>query len=114
MSVLGPGDPAPRRGGLPFLVRFLLMHAVVGFGIATVAVAALIHFDPGGVATLLLKAEGHPLPLLLLWFFLGLTFGSVQMGAAFMLRTGRSDDDEPRGGHGQRLPAAAPVLVRSR
>ncbi len=100
---------------LPFLVRFLLLHALVGFGIATLAVAALLWSDFGGIGSLLTRAEGHPGPVLLLWFFLGLTFGSVQMGAAFMLKTGRSDDDdEPRGGKRQRVPLALPVTVRAR
>lgn len=100
-------------GRMPFLVRFLLLHAAVGFGIATLAMAALLWTDFGGIATLLTRADGYPLPALLLWFFLGLTFGSVQMGAAFMLKTGRrGDDDDGRGG-GRRMPVGrlAPVRV---
>lgn len=71
-------------------VRFMLAHAATGFALATAAVAAIAWFDPGGFYGLLGRAAGHPWPLLLLWFFLGLTLGSVQMGAAIMLR-GRDD-----------------------
>jgi hypothetical protein len=47
----------------------------------------------------------------LLWFFAGLTFGSVQIGTAVMLQDGR--DDAPRGGRRLRLPRlAAPVPAR--
>lgn len=67
-------------------VRFLLEHAAIGFGLATAAVAAIAWTDPGGFYGLLSRAAGHPWPLVLLWFFLGLTLGSVQMGAAIMLR----------------------------
>jgi len=47
----------------------------------------------------------------MLWFFSGLTFGSVQIGAAVMLQD--RPDDTPRGGHRQRL-RLAPVPVRVR
>jgi hypothetical protein len=50
----------------------------------------------------------------LLWFFTGLTFGSVQIGAAVMLQDGR--DDAPRGGRRQRLPlvpAPARAVLRA-
>lgn len=99
----GPG-PAWRR--LPFLVRFMLAHALVGFGLSALVVGALLWWDLGGLGTLLARAGGHPWPTLLLWFFLGLTLGSVQMGVAFMLETGGGDDDRPGGGKKEvRLPS---------
>ena len=95
---------------LPVAVRFMLLHAAVGFGLAGAFVALLLGTDAGGLATLLRSAETHPLPALLLWFFCGLTFGSVQIGAAVMLMG--SDDPAPRGG--ARIPAVIPVRVRRR
>lgn len=74
-------------------VRFMLVHAATGFALATAAIALIVWLDPGGFYRLLSRATGHPWPLLLLWFFLGLTLGSVQMGAAIMLRGG----DDGRG-----------------
>lgn len=70
---------------LPPPFRFLLRHAAIGFGLAALTTLGLLWADPGGLGTLLLNADGHPWPTLLLWFFLGLTFGSVQIGAAIML-----------------------------
>ncbi len=93
---------------LPVAVRFMVLHGLVGFGVAAVFVAAVLWADPGGVGTLILKHGGVPV-IALLWFFTGLTFGSVQIGAAVMLQDGR--DDAPRGGRRQRLPAL-PVPVR--
>jgi hypothetical protein len=75
---------------MPPLVRFLVLHGLLGFGIAAVFMAGLLHLDPGGAAGLLLRSAGHWWPALVLWFFLGLTFGSVQIGVATMLRA-----DEP-------------------
>jgi hypothetical protein len=69
---------------MPALLRFLLLHAAVGFGLSALMVAFLLWADPGGLAGLLLRAEGHPWPLLLLWFFGGLTFGAVQLGVAII------------------------------
>ena len=69
---------------MPPAVRFLVLHAAVGFALSTLFVAVVLWTDPGGLATLLLRAEGHPWPLLLLWFFAGLSFGAVQMGVAII------------------------------
>src|SRR5690349_6655235 len=70
------------QGKLPPAVVFLGRHAAIGFGLATLLVAALFWADPGGVAQILRRAPEHPWPTLLLWFFCGLTLGGVQMGIA--------------------------------
>lgn len=69
---------------LPPPIRFLLLHAASGFGLAFLFTLGLIWTDPGGLGTLLQQAPDWPLPSVLLWFVLGLTFGSVQMGSAIM------------------------------
>ena len=82
---------------LPPPFRFLLRHAAIGFGLAGLFTLALLWADPDGLGTLLLSAAGNPWPILLLWFFLGLTFGSVQIGTAIMLleEPPSSDRDGP-------------------
>lgn len=98
---------------LPVAVRFMVLHGLVGFGLAAVFVAAVLWADPGGVGTLILAHGGVPV-IALLWFFTGLTFGSVQIGTAVMLLD--RQDDAPRGGRRQRLPAVpvpVPVPVRA-
>ena len=54
--------------------------------LSAVLMAAILWTDPLGLGGLLLRSEEHPLPLMLLWFFCALTFGSVQLGVAIMLR----------------------------
>jgi len=95
---------------MPVAVRFFVLHAVVGFGLGTLLVAALLWADPGGVGTLLRRSESHPGPLLLLWFFLCLTLGGVQSAAAVML-LGYPEPPPPPGG--QRVQAE-PALLRVR
>ena len=98
---------------LPMLVRFLLCHAAIGFGLAAVFVAALLLAAPGGAGRLLLTGAGHWWPALVLWFFVGLTFGSVQIGAATMLLDTAGDRPPPRGGRG--VPSGlVPIRVRAR
>lgn len=95
---------------LPVAVRFMILHGLVGFGLAAVFVGAVLWADPGGVGALILRHGGLPV-IALLWFFTGLTFGSVQIGAAVMLQDGR---DDARGG-GRRMrapPLAQPVPLR--
>jgi hypothetical protein len=67
------------------LARFMALHAAIGFGIATLFVAAILAFDFNGLGHLLAPARQGVLPLGLLWLFSGLTFGSVQIGVAVML-----------------------------
>jgi hypothetical protein len=71
------------------ILRFMALHAAIGFGIAGLFMAALLLADPGGVGSLLLRPSSGVLPLALLWLFSGLTFGSVQIGAAVMLQDDR-------------------------
>lgn len=86
---------------LPMLVRFLLCHGAMGFGLSAVFVAGLLLADPGDAGRLLLTAAGHWWPAVALWFFTGLTFGAVQIGAATMLLATRDDRPRrPRGGSG--------------
>lgn len=93
----------------PVAVRFMVLHGLVGFGLATVFVAAVLWADPGGVGQVILKHGGVPV-IALLWFFSGLTLGSVQIGTAVMLQDGR--DDAPRGGRRVRV-SSTPVPVHA-
>jgi len=99
-----------RWARLPRLVRFLILHGATGFALSAVLVGALLAADPGDARRLLLEAAGHWWPALLLWFFAGLTFGSVQIGAAVMLLP---FDDQGRGG-GRRRTVPRLVRVRAR
>ncbi|MGQ3352992.1 MAG: hypothetical protein ACT6XY_17180 [Phreatobacter sp.] len=96
---------------MPKLLQFLLVHAVIGFGVAGAFVAGLIVFDVGGFATLASRSDVAPLAVSVLTFFLGLTFASVQMGVAVMLLP-KDDEAGPRGGHG-RPAALAPAYARA-
>jgi len=84
---------------LPSHIRFLLLHAATGFGLALLFVLGLLWSDPRGIGMLLRQSPEWPWPAVWLWYFLGLTFGSVMMGGAIML-LGTSDPgnttDEPR------------------
>ncbi|WP_298724784.1 hypothetical protein [uncultured Ferrovibrio sp.] len=71
---------------MPPFLRFLLLHALIGFGLAALFVAVIFWADPFGFATVLRQSAGHPWPAILLWFFCGLTFSSIQMGANIMMQ----------------------------
>ena len=81
-------------------------HALAGLLVfalppALLAVSALAGWRRAGFTSAVIA---------LLWFFTGLTFGSVQIGTAVMLQDGR--DDAPRGGRRQR-PPAVPLPARA-
>jgi hypothetical protein len=73
-----------------------MVHAAIGFGLAALFTAALIWLNPSNLGTLLAQAPDYPLPTLILWYLLGLTCSSCQMGAAIML-LGSSKNDPPSG-----------------
>lgn len=102
-------NPTAAWRRLPILVRFLIGHGAVGFGLSAVFVAALLAYGPQHAAALLLSAAGHWWPVVVLWFFTGLTFGAVQIGIATMLL---AEDEAPRPGGG--TPARlVPIPVRA-
>jgi hypothetical protein len=99
---------------MPPLIRFLLRHALIGFGIAAIFVTGLVGADMGGIGTLIVNSEAGWLALFMLTFFLGLTFGSAQMGFAVM-SADWDDEDSGRRGRRQRPQAyslkLAPIRV---
>lgn len=86
---------------MPPLVRFMLMHAAVGFAIAFVFVGVILAVDLSGLRSLMLGSDYGLLALFMLTFFSGLTFASVQMGLAVMMLS----DDEAATPPGARLLA---------
>ncbi|MCS6891339.1 MAG: hypothetical protein RMK64_00125 [Rhodovarius sp.] len=98
--------------GIPVAVRFFLLHGLMGFGLSALLTGAILWADPGGLGRLLLSAEAHPLPLLLLWFFLGLSFGGVQTAAAVMLLG--EPNSAPRPPRGAPAPVLAALRARRR
>ncbi|HEY9079124.1 hypothetical protein [Magnetovibrio sp.] len=85
---------------MPILVRFLLIHAAIGFGLAFVFVSVLVALDTGGLRTLMMSSDVGFVAFFLLVFLNGLTFGSVQIGVAVML-LGEEDGDRRGGGRSQ-------------
>ena len=75
---------------MPHLVKFLTLHAVIGFAIGLAAVVLIVYLDIGHIGALIEKSSQRWLALALLSLGFGLTFGSVQMGFAIMLMP--SDD----------------------
>lgn len=94
---------------IPKLLRFLLVHAAIGFAIAGLFVMGLVGFDIGGFGSLVGRSSVAPLALFVLTAFLGLTFASVQMGAAIMLLP--KTEENGRGGGTGRPAALVPVRI---
>jgi hypothetical protein len=83
---------------MPAHVRFLLRNALIGFALAVAMVGAMVWFDFAGLRTLAAQSNSGLVAFPVLAFFLGLTFASVQMGAAIMLMP--ADGDGGNGGNG--------------
>ena len=77
------------------LPAFLLRHTIIGFMLAALFVAALLVFDLGGIGTLALSSDVGVLAVVLLTFFMGLSFASAQTAFAIMMASRRDDDEQP-------------------
>jgi len=105
---------------MPAHVLFLARHALIGFALGAAFVGVMAWFDIAGLRTLAAKSESTLVAFPVLTFFLGLTFASVQMGAAIMLLP--HEDQQGGGGGGSsrvgawlvRFLAPPPALVPAR
>ena len=70
---------------MPYLIKFLLWNALIGFSAGLLVVLVLVCFDVGRIGTLIASSTERWVALGSLAFLFGLSFGSVQMGVAIML-----------------------------
>jgi hypothetical protein len=87
---------------MPKLVRLYITQVAIGFGIAAVFVAMLLWFDIANLWHLVTHSDKGLLAVIILWVSNGIVFAGVQFAIAVM-RMKDDDDDEPRGGHRQRV-----------
>lgn len=98
---------------MPKLIRLYITHVAIGFGIAGAFVAMLLWFNIANLWHLVSHSDKGVLAVLILWVANGIVFAGVQFAIAVM-RMKDDDDDEPRGGHRQRIMQRElrPVPVR--
>lgn len=97
------------------LVSFVVWHSVIGTGAGLAFVALLMWFDVGRLYSLVAASDVGLLALCILAAFFAITFGSVQVGVALMMKR-----DWSQGG-GKPRPFAltmpkglqAPIAVRA-
>ncbi|MEK9724272.1 MAG: hypothetical protein VW405_12440 [Rhodospirillaceae bacterium] len=74
----------------PFL-RFVALHAVVGWAIGGALTAAVYYADFAGVGTLIARSDSGGLIIAMSVIFLGSVFGGVQIAVALFLRAEEDD-----------------------
>lgn len=99
---------------MPDHIRFIVKHALVGFGIGVAFVAMLLAFDVGGLWHLVTHTAEGPIAVLMLTVFCTITFGSAQIGYKIMTLGDERDDDDQHGKRdGVYTLDALPVPVRA-
>lgn len=91
-----PPDGDGPGGGMPPMLRFLLLNLGIGVGIGIGFAALIVIADIGALKTLIAGAENPWLAIFLLYFMCALTFGSLAMGAAVMSMPYDTPDDGGR------------------
>ena len=95
---------------MPKLIRLYITQAAIGFGLAGVFVAMLLWFNVANLWHLVSTSDKGLLAVVILWFSNGVVFAGVQFAIAVM-NMKDDDDDEPRGGHRQRVMLREPVAI---
>jgi len=93
---------------MPKLVRLYIHHVLIGFALSAVFIALLLVLNIGNLWHLISTSPVGWVAIFILFVCNGSVFAGVQFGWAVM-RVGR--EDEPSGGHRQRLGKKVPVLV---
>lgn len=96
------------------LIRFLLVHALVGAGIALATVSLLLAGDVAGLRGLVMRGESGLLALGVMTAFFVITFASVQMSVALAIHMAQP----PSRGEGRSFrfvpaPRLEPVPIRA-
>ena len=90
---------------MPFLIRFMLRHAALGFLLGMVGAGIAIAADFGGLRSLAAATPLGWVGLSAFAFLIGLTMGGLQIGFAVMLLP--YDDGPPAGGKPRRTTVPA-------
>ncbi|MGB1034925.1 MAG: hypothetical protein ACPGVS_07865 [Primorskyibacter sp.] len=102
---------------MPKLIRMYIIHAMIGFGLSALFVAALLYFNIANLRHLVMHTQGGGLAVGMLWVLNGTVFAGVQFGVAVMLMRGQ--DHTPRGGGRRQMaprsltPVLAPIRARA-
>lgn len=89
------------------LLRYLLVHALIGAGLALAFVAALLWLDIGGIGRMIFTSPNGPIALALLIGGMTVTMAGVVMAGAIMM-LGEGDGGADRG---KRAPAPAQTAL---
>ncbi len=89
---------------MPKLVRFYILHTLIGFAVAAGFVAMLLWFNVANLWHLISTSDVGLLAAFLLVMFHGIVFSGVQFGIAIM----RMGEDEEGGG--RRDPVESEII----
>lgn len=82
----------------PDLMRLYVRHCAIGFALSAIFVGLILWFDVVGLRGLVLGSDIGWMAVLLLWFFNGTVFGSVQFAIVIMSQAEDDDEDGPQRG----------------
>ncbi len=99
---------------MPFLIRFMLRHALAGFALGVVGAAVAVSLDFAHLRTLAQATSLGWIGLSAFCFLTGLTFGGLQIGFAVMLLPYDDEEKPPRGRLMRAELVPIPVPVRRR
>jgi hypothetical protein len=77
---------------MPELIKLLIRHALIGYGLAALLMLCMLMFNVSGFIDLVMTTDNGWVAALMLLGFTGLTFASAQMGIAVMC-AGQKDDE---------------------
>ena len=91
---------------MPRIVRFYIMHCVIGFTVAAVFTGAILWFNVANLWHLISSSDIGLMAVVVFWVLNGIVFAGVQNAVAIMLM---ADDDGAQ--NGPKSGDGVPVLV---
>ncbi len=102
------------RTRFPEFIRFLIFHAGIGFAVSLGVTVLILVTDFSSIGTLVAGSPDGPFMTIIMVLLMGITFSSVQISAAIMLKADRASDDDPDDGPGSGTHELVPVKVSNR
>jgi dolichyl-phosphate-mannose--protein O-mannosyl transferase len=95
---------------MPTLVRFYIIHCVIGFSVAALFTAGIFWFNVANLWHLVSTSDIGVLAIIVFWVLNGIVFAGVQFAVAIMLLA-ESDDENDTPHRGSTVPVLVPIKV---
>ena len=97
---------------MPKLIRFYIIHCVIGFFVAALFTAGIFWFNVANLWHLVSTSDIGVMAIIVFWVLNGIVFAGVQFAVAIMLLA-ENDDENDTPHRGSAVPVLVPIKARA-